>query len=71
MEKGDYLSACDGELLLALLALSGLVIFQPGVALMGAMNINTWLLRISFQILQHQLYKPTILNFFSLPSELC
>lgn len=30
-----YLSARDGELLLALLALSSLIIFQPGMALTG------------------------------------
>lgn len=29
----SYLSARDGEFLLALLALSGLVVFEPGVAL--------------------------------------
>lgn len=36
IKQGAYLSACDGELLLALLALCCLVIFQPGVALMEA-----------------------------------
>lgn len=34
---GGYLSAWDGELLLALFALSGFIIFQPSVALRRAM----------------------------------
>lgn len=38
--KGPHLSAGDGELLLTLLALSSLIIFQPGVALTGAINIQ-------------------------------
>lgn len=33
------LSACDGELLLTLLALSGLIIFQPGVALQSFVDL--------------------------------
>lgn len=37
--KGAYLSACNGELLLALFALSSLIIFKPGVALTGAKTI--------------------------------
>lgn len=37
-ETGAYFSACNGELFLALLALSGLIILQPGVALMGSMS---------------------------------
>lgn len=40
MENGAHLSACNGELLLALLALSSLIIFKPGLALTGAMNIQ-------------------------------
>lgn len=38
--KGPHLSAGDGELLLTLLALSSLIIFKPGVALTGAINIQ-------------------------------
>lgn len=38
--KGTHLSACNRELLLALLAMSGLIIFKPGVALTGGMIIQ-------------------------------
>lgn len=38
--KGAHLSACNRELLLALLAMSGLIIFKPGVALTGGMIIQ-------------------------------
>lgn len=38
VEKEAYLSTCNGELFLALLALSGLIIFQPGMPLI---KVNT------------------------------
>ena len=54
-KQGAYLSACDGELLLALLTLCCLVIFQPGVALMEETDI------------QHKKPLLTILNYIITP----
>lgn len=51
-EKETYLSAWNGELLLALFALSGFVVFQPSMALKGAVDMQflTFILIIDSQI---------------------
>lgn len=40
VSRRGYLSASNGELLLALFTLSGLIIFQPGMALMGTIGVK-------------------------------
>lgn len=63
MKKEANLSACDGEFLVAMLALGGLVVFQPRVTLMGAINVQnvtSGFFFFCFKLYSRQLYKSFI-----------